>query len=85
MTAEEAPPMTDQPRDELAEVLGSQAYATAFDAVMTGTEPGLLPDDQREALRRARDLTGTPGPGYPVPTSLDPTRNRTGRHVEGGA
>lgn len=41
---------------------------------MTGTEPGMLPDDQREALRRARELTATPSPGLPLPLGIDPTR-----------
>lgn len=49
------------------DVLSSPVYAAAFVAVMSGTEPGLLPDDQREAIRLARELTGTPPPGYPMP------------------
>lgn len=63
-----------QPRNEIAEVLGSQEYAAAFRTVMSGGEIALLPDDQRNALMRAKELTHSPGPGYPMPLQLDPTR-----------
>lgn len=62
--------MSDRTRD----VLGSELYRTAFTAVMTGTDPGLLPDEQRRVLAEAKELTDTPGGGYPMPLGLDPTR-----------
>lgn len=62
-----------EPRNEVAEVLGSPEYADAFRAVMSGAQPALLPDEQRQALFKAKELTRTPGAGYPMPLRLDPT------------
>lgn len=61
-------------------VLSSQAYADAFVKVMSGTDLELLSDDERRVLREAREAARTEGPGYPMPTRLDPTRARV---VEG--
>ena len=69
--------MADQPTDpqaELRELLGSEVYDRAFAAVMSGTNPGLLPDHQRTALVRARELANVDGGGYPAPLSIDPNR-----------
>lgn len=63
-----------QRREQLREVLASPAYLAAFDAVMRGTDPALLTDEQREAARRARELAGVHGPGYPAPLPVDPNR-----------
>lgn len=78
-------PTADRLPNEVAQLLGSETYVLAFNAVITGVDPSLLPDDQRAALRRAKELLGTPGPGYPAPLKLDPTRSRSGHHVEGEA
>lgn len=51
------------------EVLASALYARAFDKVMSGVDPALLPDDEREALIAAREAAGMTGPGYPAPVS----------------
>ena len=62
--------------DEAAELLATPEYGAAFNKAMTGND-ALLDDDERALLRRAQELTGTDGPGYPMPAQLDPTRNRS--------
>lgn len=61
---------------EITEALSDPAYERAFAKVSAGTDPALLPDDERAAVMRAKELSGTPGPGYPMPQRADPTRNR---------
>ncbi len=61
--------------DETAELLGSAEYKAVFDKVMTGTEVGVLSQPERDLITRARELTGTPAPGLPMPTGYDPTRS----------
>jgi hypothetical protein len=61
--------------DDLREALSSEVYERAFSKVMSGVDPASLPDDERDAIRRAKDVTGT-GAGYPMPWRLDPTRNQ---------
>lgn len=70
--------MTTEPLDNetAAELLASKVYGRAFTKAMSGSD-ALLDDDERIALRRAKELTNTTGPGYPMPTQLDPTRTRT--------
>ncbi|MDQ4037827.1 MAG: hypothetical protein M3313_05640 [Actinomycetota bacterium] len=57
-------------------MLSSEVYERAFAKVASGVDPSLLPEDERTAVLRAKELTGTPGPGYPMPQRADPTRNR---------
>lgn len=61
--------------DETAELIASAAYEAAFNKVMSGVEPGLLSEDERALIARARELTGTPAPGVPMPTGYYPTRS----------
>ena len=61
--------------DEARDLLASDEYEAAFTAVMTGTELVALPQEQRDVLLRARELTDTQPPGWPMPTRLDPTRS----------
>lgn len=49
------------------DVLASPVYARAFAQAMSGVDPALLPDDERQALSAARVVAGTEGPGYPPP------------------
>lgn len=63
--------MTDPTR----EVLSSEAYEAAFRKVMSGADPALLDDEERDVLRRAKELAGTTDTGYPMPWRLDPTRS----------
>lgn len=53
--------------------LASPVYAHAFEQVMVGVDPALLPADERQALVDARAAAGIDGPGYPMPAGLDPT------------
>lgn len=62
--------------DPVREVLSSAAYESAFPKVMSGVDLALLTDEERDAVRRAKELTDTPGAGYPMPLRLDPTRNQ---------
>lgn len=55
-------------------MLSSSTYETAFTKAMSGNEDALT-DEESESLRAAKELTGTTGPGYPMPTRLDATRN----------
>ncbi len=66
-----------------ASVLASEVYARAFEQVSSGSSPALLGDEERAALRDGRAEAGVTGPGYPMPAHADPTRNRTGLHVDG--
>jgi hypothetical protein len=61
--------------DEITALLGSAEYEAAFNAVMTGSELAALPQEQRDLLLRARELTGTSPPGYPMPGVPYPTRS----------
>lgn len=61
--------MTDPVRDALS----SEAYERAFEKAMTGNEAA-LDEEERAALAKARDVTNTQGPGYPMPWRHDPTR-----------
>ena len=61
--------------DEVRELLASEEYDAAFTAVMTGTELAALPAAARELLVRARELTNTQPPGFPMPSRHDPTRS----------
>jgi hypothetical protein len=61
--------------DPVRDVLASEIYETAFRKVMTGTDPALLDEPERDALRKAKQLAGTTGPGYPMPVRYDPTRS----------
>lgn len=60
-------------KDAAYEVLSSPLYQQAFNKAMTGNEV-MLDSDERDILIRAKDLTNTPGPGFPMPVQLDPTR-----------
>ena len=60
--------------DEARELLASEEYQAASTAVMSGTERAALPQEQRDILTRARELTDTPPPGLPMPTRFDRTR-----------
>lgn len=62
--------------DETAELLGSAEYEAVFTKVMSGVELAVLAHEELELIRRARALTGTPAPGLPAPTSIDPTRKK---------
>lgn len=59
--------------DRVREVLSAPAYETAFEKAMTGCTD-VLTEDERAAVRLAREVTRTAGPGYPAPWRLDPTR-----------
>lgn len=61
--------------DQAAALLGSAEYEAVFAKVMSGTEPALLSDTERDLITRVRDLTGTPAPGLPMPTGYYPTRS----------
>lgn len=63
--------------DEAVSVLSSEVYEQAFHQLMSGVELAALPEEQQAAARRAIQLTGPMGPGWPMPTRLDPTRNPT--------
>jgi hypothetical protein len=67
--------MPDETAERTAELLSSSAYEEAFRKAVSGEE-ATLTEDERGLLREARELTGTPGPGYPMPARYDPTRNR---------
>lgn len=56
------------------ELLSSSLYEQAFTKAMSGNDV-MLSGDERDALVRAKELTNTPGPGYPMPTRLDSTRH----------
>lgn len=62
--------MTDPVRDALS----SETYKRAFGKVLSGTDVALLDDDELAALKTAREVTDTQGPGYPAPWDMDPTR-----------
>lgn len=62
--------MTDPVRDALS----AEAYERAFNKVSSGNEMDLT-DEERDALRTAREVTNTQGPGAPMPWRLDPTRD----------
>ncbi len=62
--------------NEAIEVLSSPEYERAFVKVTSGIDPALLPDEERRAVIRAREITATESAGYPMPQRLDPTRNR---------
>jgi hypothetical protein len=64
--------------DEAQTLLASAEYEEAFNAVMSGTELAALPQAQRDLLVRARDLTNTPAPGWPMPAKYDATRSDQG-------
>jgi hypothetical protein len=64
--------------DEATELLASEEYEQAFAAVMSGTELAALPQEQRDLLLKARELTDTPPPGWPIPASYDPSRSDQG-------
>jgi hypothetical protein len=59
--------------DDVREALSDPVYETAFDKTLRGQE-ATWTDDERAAARRAVEVTGTTGPGYPMPWRLDPTR-----------
>ena len=62
--------------DPVREALEAPAYEAAYGKAMTGREVELT-EEERVAVRRAREATGTSGPGYPLPWGLDPTRRDT--------
>ena len=59
--------------DPVREALSASAYEAAYDKAMTGRVDALT-EEERTAVRLAREVTRTSGPGYPVPWRLDPTR-----------
>lgn len=61
--------------DEKAELLASPEYEAAFNKVMSGTEVGALTEEERALIVRARELTGTQPPGFPMPSGHDRTRS----------
>lgn len=61
--------------DEATDLLASEEYGQAFAAVMSGTELAALPQEQRDLLLKARELTDTPPPGSPMPAGYDRTRS----------
>lgn len=67
-------PEQDSVTDPIREALASDVYERAFGKVMTGTDAALLDDDERQALKTAREVTDAQGPGYPMPWHMDPTR-----------
>lgn len=71
---QDVPGRGDGVSDPVREVLASEVYKRAFGKVMTGTDVALLDEDEREALKTAREVTDTQGPGYPAPWDVDPTR-----------
>lgn len=73
------PAMTDPTaqRSETRAVLGDPVYREAFDMAARG-EADCWTSEQRAAVARARTLTGTPPPGYPVPVEL-PTQTTESR------
>ena len=56
-------------RAETREALADPLYREAFDMGARG-ETDAWTDEQRAAVNRARKLTGTTGPGFPVPVDL---------------
>lgn len=66
--------MADQ--DPVRDALAAPAYETAFDKAMSGRTAELT-EEEREAIRAAREAAGVPGPGYPLPWRLDPTRRES--------
>jgi hypothetical protein len=70
--------MADDTTARAAEVLSSAAYEEAFRKAASGGE-ATLSEDERGLLRQARELTGTPAPGYPMPARYDATRNPADR------
>lgn len=59
--------------DKASELLNSPEYEAAFNAVLSGVELAALPKEQQDLLLQARELTGTPAPGYPMPGVPHPT------------
>lgn len=59
--------------DPVREALSASAYEAAYGKAMTGRADALT-EEERTAVRQARVVTRTSGPGYPVPWRLDPTR-----------
>lgn len=59
--------------DRVREALTAPAYEAAYNKAMTGCADALT-EDERDAVRLARETTETAGPGYPLPWRLDPTR-----------
>lgn len=62
--------------DPVRAALDAPAYRSAYDKAMTGREVDLT-DEERAAVRQAREVTGTSGPGYPMPWQLDPSRRES--------
>lgn len=67
-------PEQDSVSDPIRDALPSEVYRRAFGKVMAGTDVALLDEDERQALKAAREVTNTQGPGYPAPWGMDPTR-----------
>ncbi len=55
-------------RDETRAALADPVNREAYDRCARG-EVDALTDEERDALRRARELTGTPAPGFPLPVA----------------
>lgn len=56
-------------REETRAALGDPRYREAFDMASRG-ETDAWTEEHRAAVRRAREFTGTPAPGFPVPVAL---------------
>jgi hypothetical protein len=52
----------------IREALSDPVYRAAFVRTLSGEED-LWTEEEREAVRRAKEVTGHKGPGYPVPTA----------------
>ena len=58
--------MGDQADDPVRAALSSPVYREAFRKAMSGRADELS-EEERDAVRRAREVTGTAGPAYPMP------------------
>ncbi|MGW5259686.1 hypothetical protein ACWEQG_01845 [Microbispora sp. NPDC004025] len=52
--------------DPVRAALSAPAYREAFVKAMSGRADELT-EEERDAVRRAREVTGTPGGAYPMP------------------
>jgi hypothetical protein len=62
-------------RAETRQAVGDPVYREAFEMGARG-ESDAWNDEHRAAVRRARELTGTPAPGFPVPVALPESEDR---------
>jgi len=58
--------VTDEAHDPVQAALSAPAYREAFRKAMSGRADELS-EEERAAVRRAREVTGTAGPAYPMP------------------